>query len=472
MRDAVSTVTGATRTISEELARFSCGLDGAALPPALVEDATHRVLDAVGVGIAARRSDFAPAVVTVTTAAGGTEEATILGFGGQVPAPAAAFVNGALVSGEDFDDMHSVAMVHISSVVIPTLLAMGQRVRPSPELALTALVAGAEIGLRVGAAAPHRFILRGLHGTGVCGPFASAAVAARLLELDEAQTTHALGMAGSQSAGLMQGVLDGTWVKRLHAGWAAQGGITAALLAREGFTGPREVLEGRGGLYAALLGADAAAVDLASVTASLGQHWLLPTTSYKGYPSGAWTHASMDGVARLMAAHGIAAAGIDRIECTVPADAIPVVCEPRATKLSPNSPYHAKFSLPFSVALRAVLGHATLADYSEATLRDPRVIDLAARVECIADGALHNEGFPARVSIRTRDGERFCTDLLMQRGSPQSPMSREDHVEKFRANTADVLGERVSAELEEWITSVWMSADWDRLASLLAPCAT
>lgn len=464
-------MTGAGQTLSEQLARFSCGLEAAALPAAVVEDATHRVLDAVGVGVAARNSDFAPAVVKVTTAAGGTEEATILGFGDRVPAPAAAFANGALISGEDFDDMHSVAMVHISSVVVPTLLAVGQRVRPSPELALAALVAGAEIGLRIGAAAPHRFILRGLHGTGVCGPFASAAVAAKLLELDDEQTTNALGMAGSQSAGLMQGVLDGTWVKRLHAGWAAQSGITAALFAREGFTGPREVLEGRGGLYAALLGGDAEAVDIASVTASLGDNWLLPTTSYKGYPSGAWTHASMDGVAQLMAAHDIAPPGIDRIECTLPADAIPVVCEPRATKLKPNSPYHAKFSLPFSVALRAVLGHATLADYSDASLRDPRVIDLAARVQCIADTELPNDGFPARVSILTRDGERFRTDLLMQRGSPQSAMSRADHLAKFRENTAEVLGDGVSAELQEWITSLWTSADWDRLTSLLAPPA-
>lgn len=471
MREAVSAVTGATQTLSERLAHFSSGLDAGALPRAVVADATHRVLDAVGVGIAARNSDFAPAVFEVTTASGGSEEATILGFGGQAPAPAAAFANGALVSGEDFDDMHSVAMVHISSVVVPTLLAMGQRVHPSPELALAALVAGAEIGLRIGAAAPHRFILRGLHGTGVCGPFASAAVAARLLELDEEQTTNALGIAGSQSAGLMQGVLDGTWVKRLHAGWAAQSGITAALFAREGFTGPREVLEGRGGLYAALLGEDAGAVDLASVTASLGDDWLLPTTSYKGYPSGAWTHASMDGVAQLMAAHGIAPPGIDRIECTLPADAIPVVCEPRATKLNPNSPYHAKFSLPFSVALRAVLGHATLADYSDVTLADPRVIDLAARVQCIADRELPNDGFPARVTILTRDGERFATDLLMQRGSPQSPMSRDDHLTKFRQNTAEVLGDAASAELEEWITSMWTGADWDRLASLLGPPA-
>ena len=257
---------------------------------------------------------------------------------------------------------------------------MAERQDASGAEMLTALVAGAEVGLRIGAAAPHRFHHRGLHATSVAGPFTSAMAASRLLRLDAARTINALGLVGSQSSGLLVGLHDGSWVKRLHPGWSVQAGITGALLAQRGFLGPHEVLESPWGLYGVLLHGDEEPYDIDELTSGLGERWLLPDTTYKPYSNGAWNHSSMDAVVALMHEHGINHADIARIDAAVPVECITVVCEPRDAKIHPHTPYHMKFSLPYSVAIVAVLGHADVEDYTDEVHANPDIADLAARI--------------------------------------------------------------------------------------------
>src|SRR6202165_5672566 len=240
-------------TLTQRLAGFSSSLGWAQVADAVKSDAVRRVVDAVGGGLAGSTSPHAAMVLEVAAEYGGRDEATAWGSGRGLPAPLAAMVNAALVHGHDFDDMHSRAMVHISCVTVPAAIALAEQRGASGAECLLALVAGAEVGLRIGDAAPHRFILRGWHGTSVCGTFAAATVAARLMRLDAERTAHALGLAASQSAGIMQGLHDGSWVKRMHPGWAVQNGIMAASLAARGFTGPMEALEGSAGLYRVFL---------------------------------------------------------------------------------------------------------------------------------------------------------------------------------------------------------------------------
>ncbi|HEY8739029.1 MAG TPA: MmgE/PrpD family protein, partial [Candidatus Dormibacteraeota bacterium] len=184
-------------TLTQSLAGFVADLRREQVPEPVMEDAVRRVVDAVGVGLAGSTSPYASMALEVAGEYRGRPEATALGSGRRLPAPLAAMVNAALVHGHDFDDMHSRAMVHISCVTVPAAIALAEQRGATGADCLLALVAGAEVGLRLGDAAPHRFILRGWHGTSVCGTFAAAAVTAKLVGLDATRTAHALGLAAS-----------------------------------------------------------------------------------------------------------------------------------------------------------------------------------------------------------------------------------------------------------------------------------
>jgi 2-methylcitrate dehydratase PrpD len=454
-------------TLTQALAAFTSSLEWEQVPEAVKADAVRRVVDAIGVGLVSSTSPYASMVLEVASEYGGRDEATAWGSGRRLPAPLAAMVNASLVHGHDFDDMHSRAMVHISCVTVPAAIALAEQRGASGAECLLALVAGAEVGLRLGDAAPHRLILRGWHGTSVCGTFAAAAVASKLMGLDAQQTAHALGLAASQSAGIMQGLHDGSWVKRMHPGWAVQNGIMAASLAARGFTGPMEALEGTAGLYRVLLAGDADNVHLEDVVSGLGERWLLPETSYKKYPTGAWTQAAMDGVSRLLDEAHAGFADIVRIDCTLPPDALPVVCEPRDEKVHPATPYQAKFSLPHSVAMVAVLGHAAVDDYDDDLVANPDITTVAERVHCHADASMTSRGFPVVMELLTRDGRTLHAGPLTQPGSPENPMSDAQHTAKFMDCAGRRLGDARAALLLDWLMGLRSAGDLARVAELV-----
>jgi 2-methylcitrate dehydratase PrpD len=456
-------------TVTGELADFITGTTPADLPDAVIDDARWRLMDTIGVAIAGSRLDYAQAVYEVMAEYGGPAEATVIGSAQRLPAPSAAFVNAALAHGPDYDDTHSVSMVHISCLAVPAALAVGERVGATGSALMTALVVASETGLRIGTAAPNRFHNRGFHATGVVGPFTAAAAAGRLLGLNPAQVTNALGLAGSQSSGLLQGLHDGSWVKRLHPAWSVQSGIIAALLAGRGFIGPAEVLEGAWGLYAVLLAGDEEGAHAADAVKDLGRQWLLPDTTYKPYSSGAWNHSSMDAVLSIMRSEGLSHEDLQRIDITVPMECIPIVCEPRAAKIYPASPYHMKFSLPYSVAILAVLGHAGADDYTADVLANPQIADLAARIHCHGDPGMAPENFPARAEVTTCDGRRYSCAVPAQRGGPGNPASADDHRAKFLANAAPSLGRDRAGELAGALEDIWAAPDLSRLTGLLTP---
>ena len=457
-------------SVSGRLARWSAGLRREDLPPEVVDDARWRLVDQVGVCVAGSRSPAAAIVHRVATRFGGTPEATSIVFGTRFPAPLAGWVNGAVGHGPDYDDMHGTAAVHISSVAAPAALAAAEAAGATGAQCLLALVAGAEIALRINTGAPpHQFHHRGLHGTGVAGPFAAAAIASKLLGLGAAATSNALGMAGSRAAGLMQTLIDGSWVKQLHPGWGVQDGITCALLAREGFTGPAEVLEGKFGYFQALLHGDESTFQLERITDALGERWLLPETTYKPWPNGVWNHASMDGTATIMRRESLTVADVERIDCFVPPICIPIVCEPRDAKLNPRSVYHMKFSLQFSVAMLAVLGAVEVDDYTEKTLANAAIHEFAARIHCHADPSMPPDTFPARVRLTTVDGRVFEEDVPAQRGTRRNPMSTEDHRRKFRGNVRPTLGDEQTEELLAALEGGWDVADVRALLALTVP---
>ncbi|MCX6551612.1 MAG: MmgE/PrpD family protein [Acidobacteria bacterium] len=440
-----------TQTPLQTLAAFSAGVTYDALPKPVVESFTHRVLDTLGICIAATALDTSGMATRVATAWAGPGEATVIGSSGRLPAPAAAFVNGVLAHSLDYDDTHLPSVLHPSASIVPAALAVGESTGASSRDVIAAAAAAYEVCIRTGMAGYDRalgnsvFFERGWHATSICGTLACAVMAAKLYGLSADGIGHALGIATSMGSGIIEGNRAGGSVKRMHCGWAAHAGIVAAQMAAAGFTGPVSALEGRFGFYQAFCGG---AFDLRELTVGLGDTWCLPDIFYKPYPANHFTHAGIDAAIRLRSS--VALADITGIELGVPTPTVRTIGEPADLKARPQSGYHAQFSGPFTVAA-ALLGGGglglSLDDFTDAHARDPRYLDLAAKVRVVGNAdcdAVFPNQFPAVLRITTRDGRVHEARVMANRGGPQNPLSVDELTIKFLSNATRVMAPDVA----------------------------
>jgi 2-methylcitrate dehydratase PrpD len=287
--------------------------------------------------------------------------------------------------------------------------------------------------------APDAFNPRGFGGTACAGAFGAAAVAARLLGLDREMTADAFGIAGGLSAGLIQWAEEGSWTKRLQAGWASYIGIHAALLAQQKFASPRRIMEGRLGFLNSHVGLEKC--NLAALTEGLGELWHIRRISTKPYPACHNLHTFMDAAVALKRTHGIEPEDVERVDCVVPLQQEKTICIPWEQKLRPLTEYGAQFSLPFAVATVLVAGRGSLREFGPTARSDPRVLALADRVRYTN---FDDPGWPGRhygeVRIRTRDGRDLRQVETSSRGSPERPLSSAELEEKFLDNVVPVWG--------------------------------
>ncbi len=453
-------------TPAEVLAEFAHSLSVSRLPTEVLTTAKLRVLDTVGIALAATRQDFAPSLLRAIGDLGeAPKTATVIGTGRRLPAASAALANGALAHGLDFDDTHTASITHASACVVPPALALGEARHLHGREVVAAAVAGWESITRLGAAAPNAFHARGFHATGVCGAFAATLVAGRSLRLPSRKIVHALGIVGSMAAGVFEYLEDGSWVKRLHPGWAAHAGVVAATLGAHGFTGPSTIFEGRFGLFRTHLGDGE--YDLSRVTKGLGEEWETLAISFKPYPCCHYNHAFIDAVLSLVRAQAIRPEDVEQIECRIARGQIPIVCEPVAAKRRPRTPYDAQFSLPYAVAVAVVDGKVTLESFSPKRVGDPRVLALAERIVHVVDAESDfPRVFPGWVVIRLRDGRVLEARERVNRGSPDHPLSSDEIRAKFRDNAGRSLSRKTVAELEAMIGSLETLPDVGRVMKL------
>lgn len=430
-------------TLARRLADFTADLAFETIPSEVVVSAKLRCLDVLGIALASSRHEVAPSLMGALAGWGTRGDCTVIGSRETAPPPLAILVNGALAHGLDFDDTHAASITHASAVVWPTVLALAEAGGLDGRTAITAAVAGYEAITRIGMAASGRFHARGFHATAVCGALAAALAAGKCDKLDAERLTAALGIAGSFASGVLEHLEDGSWVKRVHPGWAGHSGTIAAALARGGFSGPATILEGRFGIYRTFVDGtpDTRPFD------TLGRAWETLRIAFKAYPCCHYNHAYLDCALELRQAHAIDPDAIETVECVVPAGEVPIVCEPRAAKLAPRTPYDAQFSLPYSVAAALLDGRVGLATYAPSRLADPTLLALAARVTHTVDPhSRFPETFPGRVRVRLSGGRVLETEAAEPRGGPERPLPPEAIVEKFRANAAEVLdGPRLAA---------------------------
>jgi len=456
-------VTPAAQVLGEWAAR----LRAEDIPAAVRDNAALRVLDTIGCALAGAREEHAPSVLALASRWGGPGLSTVWGTTLTAAPPQAALANGALAHGLDFDDTHADSVCHASAVLVPAVLALAESERLGGRDALIALVAGYEAMIRIGMAAPGRFHERGWHATAVCGAFGAALAAGKSLGLDASRLTAALGIAGSMASGVMEFLEDGSWVKRLHPGWAAHSGIQAAALAQEGFTGPATALEGRLGFYRAALGY---VPDIAKQLKNLGDEWETVRSSFKLYPCCHLNHAYLDAVASLKRAEGLRPEQVEEVECLVPAGEVPIVCEPATAKLRPRSPYDAKFSLAFCVAAALVGDRVGIGTFTEEGIREPGALALAARVRYTVDpSSPYPRTFPGWVKVRLKDGRTLEAREEGQRGGPERPIAPDEVIAKFRDNAARLMPPARVDALESAVLGMDRARN---LGPLLALCRT
>lgn len=455
-------------TYAGELAAFITGLNFADIPQPVVENVKLHLLDSLGISLAARRLATTRMVLSLVREMGGQPQSSLLGYPEKVPAANAALANGVMAHSFDYDDTHSATLVHASSCVAPIALAAAEANGLSGRETILLATIGYELITRLGLAAPGQFHARGFHTTSICGTFAAAAMGARAMSLSPEETAHALGIAGSQTAGLLQCVKDGTWVKLLHPGWAGHAGLIAAALARRGFTGPGEVFEGELGVYNSFL--RGGAYQLGAITAGLGTRWETPQIAFKLYPTCHFTHAYLDCVYALKGQRRFVADEVADIECIVPAGTVPIICEPQEAKRVPDTEYGARFSLYFCVAAALLEDSIRLDTFDRAKLHDWHYLALAAKVRySVQEFAGFPQRLPGWVIIRLQDGTVWEHRVDSCKGPYGEPITQADVIRKFMDNTASLYSEDRRQQIVAQVLDLENAARLDGLLKLCVP---
>jgi len=453
--------------ITEILVRFCHQLSGERLPLDVLEKTRFLALDFIGVASRGSLSESSLAIARFLQAANGIGEAIVIGTPLLAHPTYAALANGAFAHSLELDDVERESSLHPGVAVFPAALAAAELTQADGKRFIAAVVAGYEVAIRLGKALkPSAHYGRGFHPTATCGTFGAAVAAGKLLGLHEQQLLHAFGIAGSQAAGLMEFLADGAWTKRLHPGWAAHAGLIAALLAREGFTGPRQVLEGKNGFLRAY--SDAA--DPALIVKDIGNDYAILRTAIKIHACCRYMHPGIDAILELVGRYDLAPSDVARVSVGIIPTGSLIIAEPPDQKYHPRSTVDAQFSMPYGAAIALLKRRASLDEFAEDVIHSPEVKSLLGKVVCVKDPELE-ASYPAKwagwAEIETVDGTRRKSRVEMPKGEPENPLAWEELVEKFHTLTAPVFSERRRKAIIEATAQLETFRDIRDLASLL-----
>jgi aconitate decarboxylase len=452
-----------------KLAMWLAGLTLDDVPAAVRERAKHLILDGVGCALLGAQMPWSRRAVEIVTRLEGSGNGTLIGWGITTSRPAAALLNGTFIQGFELDDFHPFAPLHSAALVLPSLLACVEGLQHvSGAQFLKGAIAGFEVGPRVGLALRGAEMLsRGWHSGSIFGTHASAAAAGTLLELDAAAFEDALGMAGTQSAGLMAAQFE-AMSKRMHHGMASRNGLYAAVLAQGGYTGIKRVFEcGYGGFLSTF--GEGHSPDASQIADGLGRRWETERIAAKAYAAMGGLHAAIDAVLQLDAQRPLVPDEIERIEV----DLAHVVFHHggwHATR--PLTPIGAQMNLAYAVAVTVIDKAALVAQFSPERIDQDDVWSLIPRIVARNDEAFDREGplsrGKTRVRILFRDGQSLEKLLQAGRGI-LPPLTNSQIVEKYRTLTNGILDLRRQALIEEAVLAVDELADVNTLVGLLGP---
>jgi 2-methylcitrate dehydratase PrpD len=455
-------------TVTERFAAFAADYRCTTPPAAVIAHAKLCILDALGIAFASHRQPYAQQVLSAARALGGSGPALVFGETVGLPLRDALLVNGTLIHGLDFDDTHSASVVHCTASAWPLAFNLGLAQGVTGATALAAYVLAVEIDAALGIAAQGQLQKRGIHPTGVLAAFGCAIAASWLYGQNAAQCRDALGIVLSQASGSMEFLSDGASTKRLHPGWAAVCGVTAANLAGHGFSGPRAAIEGRFGLYNTVLGPEHG-IDVDTLGADLGRVWQTLDIAFKPYPACHFNHAFADCALALKRTHGIAPETIAHITAFIHPDQMAAVCEPLAAKRRPGSAYEAQFSVPYMVAASWLRDRFTLAELEPSAWTAADTLALAALVDYAADPeSSYPLAYSAALEVTLHNGQRYFHREAVNRGARQNPLSSADILSKFTDNALQVINTNHASDIARAVDNLDTAADLSELVTALA----
>jgi 2-methylcitrate dehydratase PrpD len=409
--------------LSKKLAKYSLEMSFEKLPPEVVAFTKLCILDYFGSAIAG--SDKVPVqmISDLVKEVGGTEQANLF-TGGKSSVLNAALVNGSASHVVELDDIHKGSIIHAATVVIPAALAIAEWKKISGKELITAIVVGYEVCYRIGeAVSPSHYYY--WHNTATCGTFGAAIAAAKLLDLNEDQMIHALGNAGTQAAGLWEFIEDGAMTKQLHSGKAAMNGVTSALLAQKGFTGPSKILEGDRGFFKAM----SEEYNASKITDGLGKEFKILENSFKIHASCRHTHHAIDLLIEVFKERHPSFEEIESVTVNSYQAAIDITDND-----DPKTEYASKFSLQFCSALAILKGSANLDDFNEFILNDSEIRKLLKKVIVVLDPQI-NDNYPqqwgAAVEVNLKNGETIKKQTDFPKGDPENAVTSDELLEKF-----------------------------------------
>lgn len=463
MSHEASTANPYTRGIAE----FVSNLSYEAIP----EEVRHRIkllmLDSLGCALYGADLEWSRILQNTLSRVDTTRQCAVWGTKVKLSAPHAALVNGTQVQGFELDDVHRAGVLHVGAVVLPALVSVTE-MKPgmSGKEFIAAAVAGYEIGPRVGLCMGPEHIAQGWHSGATLGVFSAASGAARALKLDVEKTVHALGIAGTQAAGLMAAQY-GAMVKRMHAGRSSQSGLYGALFAEAGFTGIVNVLESEYGGYCTTFSRSSDRFNLAELTAGFGTTWQTMGVALKFYACVGSNHTTLDAIRDMQQERPFGAQDITKVSV----HGSQVTMDHVGWKYVPQGLTSAQLNLPYCIATWLLDGDCFVDQFTEAKVADPARMALAEKVEVHHDKDITAKGAKfrhmVRVVVELKDGTRMERTVEAARGSEKKFASDADIVEKFEKLARKALPAAQVAKLRDAMLGLENVTDASEIAKLM-----
>jgi len=445
---------------AEEFSNWAINLKTKDIPTDVQEVLGFLVKDISGVIIAARNEDYIQSLVKTYSNTGNT---IALGHKNIFDVFSSSIICGTAAHGEDFDDTFEGNPMHVGATMVSVFLSAGQFFKLNGEQILRGIAIGAELICRMALVSPTAMHKQGFHPTAICSVFGAAAGLGVVLGLNSKQLSSALGVAGSMASGIIEYLAEGTWTKRIHPGWAASSGIHAALLGRSDFLGPRTVFEGTHGFFKAFTIKEIEK-DFSHLTKDLGTRWECKNLAFKPYACGTMAQPFVDCAMQLRDKVNDLSK-IKSIKAKVGEGTVHRLWEPRKEKNNPSTPYSAKFSVPYCVAVTLSKGGAGLEEFNETNIADQSILKIANLIEYEIDP---NDEYPKNYTgtliLETTDGNIIEAKQPCFRGGKKQPLTKKDFDTKFEKNLKYAkLNDQQVKNVEEFTNSIFDNPDFSKI---------
>ena len=446
-------------TIAEEFSSWSKTLSVKDIPEKTQSTLKFLLKDICGIILSARNENYVKSLVETYKGSGNLVS---LGHSERFDLFSSAIIAGTAAHGEDFDDTFEGNPMHVGATMIPAMLSAAQKFNLNGDQILKGLTIGSELICRLALVAPTAMHKQSFHPTAVCGTFGVAAGLSSVLDLTEKQMVSALGIAGSFTSGIIEYLAEGSWTKRVHPGWSANSGINAALIAKSGFYGPRTVFEGEHGFFEAFALKEIER-DYSHLTDGLGKRWENQNLAFKPFACGTMAQPFVDCAIKIRKKIKNLN-NISSITAKVGEGTVHRLWEPLREKKNPSTPYSAKFSVPYCVAVGFIRGDAGLNEFNEKSINDKEILNLASKVNYEIDpNNEYPKNYTGTLICKTSENE-FTEHQPCFRGGIKEPLTKDDIDKKYNANlNYSKISEENKKNLNNFIETLFTKPDFSKI---------